>query len=32
MSYADPALALKLQRFTEIAGTDYDWALNDVAP
>ena len=32
MSYADPALAIRLQRFTEIAGTDFDWTLNDVAP
>ena len=32
MSYADPALAIRLQRFTEIAGTDYDWTLNDAAP
>jgi hypothetical protein len=32
MAYAEPGLALKLQRFDRISGDGFDWRLNDAAP
>jgi hypothetical protein len=29
MAYADPHLAMRLQRLEEIGGDSYDWRLND---
>jgi hypothetical protein len=31
-SYAEPALKQKLEGITTIAGYDYNWSLNEVAP
>jgi hypothetical protein len=32
MAYAEPGLAMKLQRFDRISGDGFDWRLNDAAP
>jgi hypothetical protein len=32
MAYAEPGLAMKLQRFDQITDDGFDWRLNDAAP
>jgi hypothetical protein len=32
MAYAEPGLAMKLQRFDQISDDGFDWRLNDAAP